>query len=44
MMKKLVIISGITLTAAFNLFAQSNTPQAVQLSHKIAKKMKDTLN
>jgi hypothetical protein len=44
MMKKLIVLFGITLVAAFSLHAQTNAPAAVQLSHKIAKKMKDTLD
>jgi hypothetical protein len=43
-MKKQIILFGIALTMAFSLDAQTNAPAAVQLSHKIAKKMKDTLD
>jgi hypothetical protein len=43
-MKKLIVLFGIILVAENGLFSQTNSAAATQLSHRIAKKMKDTLD
>lgn len=43
-MKTLFLFIGVTLFACTRVIAQANNSEAVQLAHKIAKKMKDTLN